>query len=103
MIAPGAFRFLATIERASARAARTPAGRLRHDLWVSGSTGLKMPASQCGYAASYDGLRFEVSQALILPRGLDSRAPASTTYRGGALSVYIQRLGSRDATPLANR
>jgi hypothetical protein len=103
VLAPGAFRFLQTIERVTARAARTPGGRLRHDLWASGSTGLKVPASQCGYAASYDGLRFDVAQTPILPRGTagDARGPTSTTYRGGALLLYVQRLGARDAIAAA--
>jgi hypothetical protein len=101
IVAPGAFRFLATIEHVSARSARTATGRVRHDLWISGSTGVKSPASRCGYAASFDGLAFEASQTPILPKIVDGRGPASTPYRGGALLVYVQRLGSRDAVAAA--
>jgi len=101
ILARGAFRFLATIERATARAARTAAGRVRHDLWISGTTGLKTPASQCGYAASFDGLAFEASQSPILPKNTDARGPAAAPYRGGALLVYVQRLGGKDAIAAA--
>jgi hypothetical protein len=87
------------IERVFARAAPTPAGRLRHDLYFT----VRIPASgtqpstTCGFASSYSGDRFLAADAPILPLTPAARGPAETPYRDGALLLYVGRAGARDA------
>jgi hypothetical protein len=86
------------IERVTARAALTPAGRMRHDLYVSAEV-LSDGSSSigCGYAASYTGDRFLAADAPILPERPVARAPTETPYRDEALLLYVAHRGVRDA------
>jgi hypothetical protein len=94
----------ASIGRFTARAARTPAGRLRHDLYFTAQTEATADApsiSTCGFASSYTGDRFTAAPAPILPTRSASRSPAETPYRDGALLLYIDRAGVRDGVAAA--
>jgi hypothetical protein len=84
------------IERVTARAAATPAGRLRHDLYITARVLPDGPVG-CGYAASYTGDRFLSADAPILPLKPGGRAPTETPYRDEALLLYVNRTGVRDA------
>lgn len=93
-----------SIGRFTARAASTPTGRLRHDLYFTATTvaTADMPSvSTCGFASSYTGDRFEVAPAPILPTKVVTRSPAETPYRDGALLLYIEHTGARDAVAAA--
>ena len=100
--APG---WASSLGRFTARADKTPAGRVRHDLYftaVTAPTAAQQPISTCGFASSFTGDRFEVAAAPILPLRNASHAPAETPYRDGALLLYIQRSGTRDAVAAAH-
>jgi hypothetical protein len=93
-----------SIGRFTARADRTPAGRVRHDLYftaVTAPTSAQPSTSTCGFASSFSGDRFELSATPILPLKSATHAPAETPYRDGALLVYVQRTGARDAIAAA--
>jgi hypothetical protein len=94
-----------SIARVTARADQTPAGRVRHDLYftaVTAPTPMQPSISTCGFASSFSGDQFAVSAAPILPLKNATRAPAETPYRDGALLLYIERSGSRDAVAAAH-
>jgi hypothetical protein len=94
-----------SIARVTARADQTPAGRVRHDLYftaVTAPTAAQPSISTCGFASSFTGDRFEVAAAPILPLKNATRAPAETPYRDGALLLYIERSGARDAVAAAH-
>jgi len=91
--------------RFTARAAATPAGRLRHDLYftaVTLPTSAQESITTCGFASSFTGDRFVTAPAPILPLRAATHAPAETPYRDGALLLYIQRAGARDAVAAAH-
>ena len=93
-----------SIGRFTARAAKTPAGRVRHDLYftaVTAPTSAQPSISSCGFASSFTGDRFSVASTPILPLGTATHAPAETPYRDGALLLFIERAGSRDAVAAA--
>lgn len=93
-----------SIGRFTARAAKTPAGRVRHDLYftaLTAPTNAQPTISTCGFASSFTGDRFEVARAPILPLRSATHAPAETSYRDGALLLYIERSGARDAIAAA--
>ena len=93
-----------SIGRFTARADKTPAGRVRHDLYftaVTAPTPAQESISTCGFASSYSGDRFEIAAAPILPLKNATHAPAETPYRDGALLLYIARSGARDAVAAA--
>jgi hypothetical protein len=94
-----------SIGRFTARAAATPAGRVRHDLYftaVTAPTPAQPSISTCGFASSFTGDRFEVAATPILPLTNATHAPAETPYRDGALLLYIERAGARDAVAAAH-
>lgn len=88
------------LDRPSARATRTPAGRVRHDLYFTAYTGTET-VSTCGFASSFDGDRFVVGSKPILPPLTIVRAPTETPYGPLAVLMYVQRLGSRDSIAAA--
>jgi hypothetical protein len=94
-----------SLGRFTARAAETPAGRLRHDLYFTAITlanGTAAAATAtCGFASSYTGDRFVVAGAPIVPTTRDRRAPTETPYRDGALLLYIQELATVGAVAAA--
>ena len=94
-----------SIGRFTARAGKTPAGRVRHDLYftaVTAPTSAQASISTCGFASSFTGDRFETAPAPILPLRNAVHAPAETPYRDGALLLYIERQGTRDAVAAAH-
>jgi hypothetical protein len=94
-----------SIGRFTARADKTPAGRVRHDLYftaVTGATAAQPSISTCGFASSFTGDRFETATTPILPLKSATHAPAETPYRDGALLLYIARSGARDAVAAAH-
>jgi hypothetical protein len=94
-----------SIGRFTARAADTPAGRIRHDLYftaVTAPTSAQPSISTCGFASSFTGDRYEIAATPILPLKNATHAPAETPYRDGALLLYIQRSGARDAVAAAH-
>jgi hypothetical protein len=93
--------FLTGIERVTARAGTTPAGRVRHDLYFSGPTGIHDTPTACGYAASYLGTAFEVAPGPILPLLPAARAPTGTAYGEGAVLLYVTHSGIRDGVAAA--
>jgi hypothetical protein len=93
-----------SISRFTARADKTPAGRVRHDLYftaVTVATTAQPSISTCGFASSFTGDRFETAATPILPLKNATHAPAETPYRDGALLLYIERSGARDAVAAA--
>ena len=88
-----------SIERVFARAARTPAGRLRHDLYFTARTG--PDTTTIGFASSFTGDEFQVAPMPILPAKQLARAPAETPYGDGAVLFYVQRSGGKDAIAAA--
>jgi len=94
-----------SIGRFTARAEDTPAGRLRHDLYftaVTAPTSAQPSISTCGFASSFTGDRYEIAATPILPLKNATHAPAETPYRDGALLLYIERSGARDAVAAAH-
>jgi hypothetical protein len=93
--------FALSLARVTARAAQTPVGRVRHDLYFTAqeppTTGA-MPTrpTSCGFAASFSGENFAVAPAPILPPMLIARGCGETPYRDGALLFYITHNGVRD-------
>ena len=93
-----------SIGRFTARAAETPAGRVRHDLYftaIAAPTTKAQSVSTCGFASSFTGDRFEIAAAPILPTTAATHAPAETPYRDGALLLYIEHSGVRDSVAAA--
>jgi hypothetical protein len=88
--------------RVFARAAQTPVGRVRHDLYFAVWT---MPAgarTAPGFATSFTGDYFQVSAQSIVPRSTDSiRSPTMAPYGAGAVLLYIDKAGVRDAVAAA--
>jgi len=94
-----------SIGRFTAHADKTPAGRVRHDLYftaVTVPTDAQPSISTCGFASSFTGDRFEIADTPILPLKNAAHAPAETPYRDGALLLYIGRAGARDAVAAAH-
>jgi len=96
--------FALALERVTARAAETPVGRLRHDLYFTARVPSSGPTATTatttttiGFAASYTGDRFLAAAAPILPRSPAARGPTETPYRDGALLLYVGHAGARDA------
>jgi hypothetical protein len=88
-----------SIGRAFARAAQTPVGRLRHDLYFTVETGLMTAPTTCGWASSYDGLHFDVFASAITDPKETTSGPTMAPYQvdgvGSALLLWIQRRGAR--------
>ena len=94
-----------SIGRFTAHADQTPAGRVRHDLYftaVTAPTAAQPSISTCGFASSFTGDRFVTSAVPILPLKSATPAPAETPYRDGALLLYIEHTGARDAVAAAH-
>ncbi|MCU1278525.1 MAG: hypothetical protein JWM53_2071, partial [bacterium] len=94
-----------SIARFTARAGTTAANRVRHDLYftaVTAPTAAQPSISTCGFASSFSGDRFATAAMPILPLAHATRAPAETPYRDGALLLYIERSGARDAVAAAH-
>jgi hypothetical protein len=96
-----------SLGRPTARAALTPAGRIRHDLYftaIEPTIGGSMPMTptNCGFAASFSGVEFAVADTQILPPKLVARGCAETPYRGAALLFYIAHSGVRDVLAVAH-
>jgi hypothetical protein len=94
-----------SIDRFTARADQTPAGRVRHDLYftaLTAPTAAQPSISTCGFASSFTGDRFAAAETPILPLKNATHAPAETPYRDGALLLYIERSGARDAVAAAH-
>ena len=93
-----------SIGRFTANAGKTPAGRVRHDLYftaVTAPTGTQQSISTCGFASSFTGDRFETAATPILPLTAATQSPTEIAYRAGALLLYIEREGSRNAVAAA--
>jgi hypothetical protein len=93
-----------TIGRFSARAATTPTGRVRHDLYFTATTvptSLQPTVSTCGFASSFSGDQFATAATPILPLMHETHAPSETPYRDGALLLFIERAGAHDAVAAA--
>ena len=93
-----------SIGRFTARAEPTPTGRLRHDLYFtadSAPTATQPSVSSCGFASTFTGDHFESAAAPILPLTRAAHAPTETPYRDGALLLFIEREGARDAVAAA--
>jgi hypothetical protein len=91
--------FAQSLGRLSARAAQTPAGRIRHDLYFSAfepPTSMVPQPTTCGFASSFTGSDFAVEATPILPPTLVTRGCSETPYRDGALLFYIQHNAVRD-------
>jgi hypothetical protein len=100
MIARSDLPFGVALERVSARAAPTPAGRLRYDLYLTArlaSADGGPSSTAVGFASSYTGDRFLAAAGPILPLSPAARAATETPYRDGALLLYVGRAGVRDA------
>jgi hypothetical protein len=92
------------IGRVTARTARTPVGRWRHDLYFTvelPATDRRTATRNAGFAASFTGDRFVSTDAAILPLDQPRRAPTETPYRDGALLLYIEHIGARDGVAAA--
>jgi hypothetical protein len=90
--------------RPFARAADTPVGRRRFDLYFTVETGLgpnNGPATTCGFASSFQPVGMQVLPQPIVPPKLAVRAPTETPYGDGAVLLYIQVRGVRDALAAA--
>jgi hypothetical protein len=88
----------------SARVIETPAGRVRHDLYFTATAPAYMmmtSASGCGFASSFSGDLFATAVAPIVPLTQSTHAPLATTYRAGALLVYVAQTGARQAIAAA--
>jgi hypothetical protein len=96
MVRASRVSFGAAIARPFARAGRTPADRLRHDLVFTVETGQVDVPTTCGYAGSFSGFDFAVAQTPILPPKLVTRAPTVAPYEDGAVAIYVQLRGVRD-------
>jgi hypothetical protein len=93
-----------TITGVSARVTRTPAGRLRHDLYFTATMAaymMKTAASGCGFASSYSGEDFAIAAAPIIPLGEATHAPSETPYRAEAVLLYIEQAGARQSLAAA--
>ncbi len=93
-----------SIGRFTANAGKTPAGRVRHDLYftaITAPTAAQPSISTCGFASSFTGDRFETAPAPILPLKAATKSPAEIAYRAGALLLYIGQEGSRNAVAAA--
>jgi hypothetical protein len=100
MLAESDLQFGVALERVTARAAPTPADRLRYDLYVTArlpSADAGPPSTAVGFASSYTGDRFLAAAGPILPIAPAARAATETPYRDGALLLYVGRAGVRDA------
>jgi hypothetical protein len=92
----GAAPWLPAIGRITARDVTTAAGRRRHDLFLSGTTGQGVSmVRQVGMAASWDGTNFAVAAEPFL----DAKPPAQwgpsvVAYRAGSLLLYTQTNGA---------
>jgi hypothetical protein len=51
----------------------------------------------CGYASSFSGFEFAVAAKPILPPKLVTRAPTIAPYGDGAVAIYVEHRGVRDA------
>ena len=87
--------------RAFARTANTPTGRQRHDLYFTvatpSATGATVGLSTCGFAASFDGLHFTVESTAITDPKQTTAGPTMALYGDGALLLWIQERGARNA------
>lgn len=84
--------------RVFARAAPTPAGRVRHDLYLS-VQGDAVPLLR--FAASYDGDSFALGEAPVLAPPA-ARGPAAAPYGAGVLLLFVARgPGGTDAIAAA--
>ncbi|MFI5291040.1 MAG: hypothetical protein ACHQ17_15375, partial [Polyangia bacterium] len=95
-----------SVDRPQARAAMTPGGRLRHDLYftaiipsLSGPAGTT--TTTAGFASSFTGDLFEVAPAPILPAMQVGRSPAETPYQDHAILLYADQFGARQAIAAA--
>lgn len=81
--------WLRELGRVTARTLITPAGRARHDLYLSG---LLDKARVVGLAASWDALHFTAADAPFLdPKAPDEWAPSADAYPDGTLLVFTAR------------
>jgi len=90
--------------RVTARADRTPAGRWRHDLYFTAvlpPSTTHLAKTTCGFASSFTGDRFVTAEAPLLPLTDTTRGPTEIPYRDGAVLLYIENPGSRDAVAAA--
>ena len=106
MIAPSQVPFAASLGRVQARAALTPAGRVRHDLYFTAiAPANTMPATTVGFASSFTGDRFEVAPAPILPPKLVTKSPSVIAYaddvEAGFVLFYAAQHGAHTAIAAA--
>jgi hypothetical protein len=96
--------FATGLGRFTARAAMTPANRLRHDLYFTATTTTATAtATTIGFASSFDGADYHVAAAPILSAKLTTRSPAETPYGDEALLLYVEHLGVRDVIAAATQ
>jgi hypothetical protein len=108
MLSPGALALTTSVglltpeslDRVSARAAETPAGRVRHDLYFTVQAAPLLHPT-CGFAASFSGDRFAAAAQPILPLDAEAQAPSETPAGAEALLFYVERFGTRDAIAAA--
>jgi hypothetical protein len=89
--------FGSALGRAFARSAKTPAGRIRHDLYFTVETGNPTVPTTCGYAASFDGSEFQVESTAIVDPKQITRGPSMAPYGARALLFWTERHGARAA------
>jgi hypothetical protein len=98
-------RWAQGLGRFTARAAKTPADRLRHDLYFTAITGPAgtQTATTIGFASSYAGDDYAVATAPILPTRGATRSPTETPYGVQALLLYVSHVGVRDVIAAATQ
>jgi hypothetical protein len=104
MVAAAQVPFGVALGRVFARAANTPAGRRRYDLYFTVETGqdpVNGVVTTCGFASSQSGFDFAAEAVPILPPGVTTHAPTMTPYESGALLLYIGVAGVRQALDAA--
>lgn len=78
--------------RSTARAARTPAGRMRHDLYFTAMTapmGAQGAGTNIGFASSFTAEDYATAAAPIVAVHAPVRSPAETPYGDKALLLYV--------------
>jgi hypothetical protein len=92
------------IGRFTARAANTPVGRLRHDLYFTARTypmGAQGASTNVGFASSFTGFDYATESTPIVSTHLPVHSPTETPYGDQALLLYVMHSGARDVIAAA--
>jgi len=92
------------IGRFTARAADTPVGRLRHDLYFTAMTapmGAQGASTNVGFASSFTAEDYATAGAPIVSVHQAVRSPTETPYQDKALLLYVTHSGARDVIAAA--